>query len=184
MARPTAKSTYWIIFLGLLSLAVLAVMALLAYLLLSLPTPSADQMTPTATRPALSLPTAPIPTSTPGPPPSVEDAVFAVQKPIKGTADCDTSGFKGIVSSSNGDRLAGLQVTVWEEGVGLLAIDTTNDEGIYTIEMKDKPARRKFWVQVYQNDVPASEPLSVETQADCQKGFQIYQINWRGKEEE
>jgi hypothetical protein len=184
MTRPTAKSTYWLIFLGLLGVAVIAVMAALAYLLLTLPTSTAGQITPTATRPALSLPTAPLPTATMGPPPSVEDAVFAAQKPIKGLADCDASGFKGIVSASNGDRLEGIQVIVWEEGVGLVAVDTTDAGGTYQIEMKDKPSQRKFWVQVYQNDVPASEPLSVETQADCRKGFQIYQINWRAKEEE
>src|SRR5512145_790161 len=121
MTRPTAKSTYWLIFLGLLSVAVIAVMAALAYLLLTIPTSTAGQITPTATRPALSLPTAPLPTATMGPPPSVEDAVFAAQKPIKGLADCDASGFKGIVSASNGDRLEGIQVIVWEEGVGLVA---------------------------------------------------------------
>ncbi len=184
MARPTTKSTYWLIFLGLLSVAVAAVMAVLIYLLLTLPTPAADTpITATPSRSALSLPTVPLPTATPGPPPSVEDAVFAAQKPIKGLADCDTSGFKGVVSASNGDRLEGVQITVWEEGVGLLAVDTTDAGGTYRIELKDKPSQRKFWVQVYQNDVPASEPLSVETQADCRKGFQIYQINWRAKEE-
>lgn len=183
MARSTAKTTYWLIFLGLLSVAVMAVMAVLAYLLLSLPAPAAAPITPTATRPALSLPTAPLPTATPGPPPAVEDAVFTAQKPVKGLADCDASGFKGVVTASNGDRLEGLQITVWEEGVGLVAVDTTDVEGRYLIELKDQPAERKFWVQVYQNDVPSSEPLSVETQADCRQGFQVYQINWRAKEE-
>ncbi len=183
MARPTAKNTYWLIFLGLLSVAVIAVMAVLAYLLFSLPTPAADSITPTFTRPALSLPTAPLPTATPGPPPAVEDAVFTAQKPIKGLADCDASGFKGVLTANNGDRLEGLQITVWEEGVGLVAVDTTDAEGRYQIELKDQPAERKFWVQVYQNDVPSSEPLSVATQANCRQGFQVYQINWRVKEE-
>lgn len=106
-----------------------------------------------------------------------------MQKPIKGSADCDTSGVKGLVTTRQGDRLAGIQVIVWEEGVGLVAADTSDDKGAYRIELKDKPTQRKFWVQVYQNDVPASEPLSVETQADCRQGFQIYQINWREKSE-
>lgn len=179
MGRPTAKSTYWLIFLALLSLAVAVVIAVLIYLLLTFPSATTSQATPTATRPALTLPTAPLPTATPGPPPSIEDALFVAQKPIQGSADCDTSGFKGRVTASNGDRLEGIQVIVWEEGVGLVAVDTTDTEGAYQIEFVDKPSPRKFWVQVYQNDVPASDPLSVETQADCRKGFQIYQINWR-----
>ncbi|MBI1880448.1 MAG: hypothetical protein HYR94_19900 [Chloroflexi bacterium] len=154
-------------------------MTFLIYLLLTLPSTAADEITHTPSRPALSLPTAPLPTATPGPPPSVEDAVFAVQKPIKGSADCDTYGFKGLVMTSNNDRLAGVQIIVWEEGVGLVAVDTSDAKGAYKIEIKDKPAQRKFWVQVYQNDVPASEPLAVETQADCRRGFQIFQINWR-----
>lgn len=178
------RSTYWLIFLGLLSLAVAVVMAVLIYLLLTLPSATAEQATPTFTRPALTLPTVPLPTATPGPPPSVEDALFSVQKPIQGSADCSTTGFKGIVRAGNGDRLAGLQVIVWEEGVGLIAVDTTDAGGAYKIELRGKPSSRKFWVQIYQNDVPASEPLSVETQADCQKGYQIYQINWRAKAEE
>lgn len=183
MGRPTAKSTYWLIFLGLLSVAVATVMAALIYLLLTLPAATTGAATPTSTHPALTLPTAPVPTATPGPPPSVEDALFAVQKPIQGSADCQTSGFKGRVTAGNGDRLEGVQVIVWEEGVGLVAVDTTNAEGAYQIELEAKPSPRKFWVQVYQNDVPASEPLSVETQADCRKGYQIYQINWRAKKE-
>jgi hypothetical protein len=185
MARPTAKSTYWLIFLVLLSVAVVAVMAILIYLLFTLPGSVADaQTTATPTRAALSLPTAPVPTATPGPPPSVEDALFAPQQPIKGLADCDASGFKGLVTAGNGDPLAGIQIIIWEEGVGLVAVDTTNAQGVYTIELDEDPAQRKFWVQVYQNDVPASEPLSVETQTDCRKGFQVYQINWRAKAEE
>jgi hypothetical protein len=183
MIRPTAKSTFWLIFIGLLSVAAVAVITLLVYLLLTLPSTAADRITPTPSRPALSLPTAPLPTATPGPPPSVEDAVFAVQKPIRGSSDCNTYGFKGLVLTSNGDRLAGIQVIIWEEGVGLVAVDTTSARGAYDIELKDKPTQRKFWVQVYQNDVPASEPLSVETQADCRKGFQIFQINWQEKKE-
>ena len=175
------RSAYWLIFLGLLSLAVAVVMAVLIYLLFTLPTATAGQVTPTFTRPALTLPTAPLPTATPGPPPSVEDALFAVQKPIQGSADCNTTGFKGMVRAGNGDRLAGIQVIVWEEGVGLIAVDTTDAGGAYKIELNDKPSSRKFWVQVYQNDVPASEPLSIETQADCRKGYQIFQINWRAK---
>jgi len=185
MGRPTAKSTYWLIFLSLLSVAVITVMAVLAYLLLTLPAPTDNgQATATPSRPALSLPTAPLPTATPGPPSSVSvQAIFAAQKPIKKFSNCDMYGFKGVVTASNGDRLEGIQIIIWEEGVGLVTVDTTDAGGAYVIEIKDKPTQRKLWVQVYQNDVPASDPLSVETQADCRNGFQIYQINWQAKEE-
>ncbi len=156
-------------------------MGLLVYLLLTLPGPVADSQTAPTRRPTLSLPTVPLPTTTPGPPVSGE-VVFIAEKPIKGFSNCTKYGFKGVVKASNGDRLAGIQITVWEEGVGLLAVDTTDANGVYIIEIEDQPVQRKFWVQVYQADVPASEPLAVETQADCRQGYQIYQINWRGKE--
>lgn len=182
MALPISKSQYRLIILILLSVAVVAVMALLAYLLLTLPTTPHVQATASPRRPALSLPTAPLPTATPGPPPSLK-AVFTAEKPIKGFSDCNKYGFKGVVKASNNDRLAGVQVIIWEEGVGLLNMATTDGGGSYVIEINAKPARRKLWVQVYLNDVPASDPISVETEADCHTGFQFYQINWRAKEE-
>lgn len=163
-----------------MSLAVITVMGLLVYLLLTLPT--ADSQATLTPNPTLSLPTAPPPTATLGPPSSTE-VVFTAEKPIKGFSNCAKYGFKGVVKASNDDRLAGIQITIWEEGVGLLAVDTTDEDGVYVIEIKDQPTQRKFWVQVYQNDVPASDPLSVETQSDCRQGYQIYQINWREKEE-
>jgi hypothetical protein len=181
MHVPISKSGFWLIFLSLLGVAVVTVMATLAYLLLTLPGPAGQtQATASPSRPALSLPTAPLPTATPGPPPAGK-AIFIPQKPIIGFSDCDSYGFKGIVTASNGDRLAGVQVIIWQEGVGLLTVGNTDIGGSYFIEVKDKPAQRKLWVQVYQNDVPASEPISVETQADCRTGHQIYQINWQEK---
>ncbi len=182
MGRLTSKSSYWIIVLSLLSLTVIAVMGLLAYLLLTLPGPAAESQAIPTPHPTLSLPTVPPPTATLGPPASAEVA-FTAEKPIKGFSNCTKYGFKGVVKASNDDRLAGIQITIWEEGVGLFAVDTTDEDGAYVIEIKDQPTQRKFWVQVYQNDVPASDPLSVETQADCRQGYQIYQINWREKEE-
>ena len=29
-----------------------------------------------------------------------------------------------------------------------------------------------------ENDLPVSQPVVVETQIDCQNGFQVYQIDW------
>ncbi len=179
---PKSRNRYWLIILSFLSVAVVGVIALLLYLLLTLPAPARPiQATLSPSRPALSLPTVPLPTATPGPPPSGK-IVFTAEKPIKGFSDCQKYGFKGVVTASNGNRLAGVQVIIWQEGVGLLTVGNTNEEGRYSLEIKDKPAQRKLWVQVYQNDVPVSEPMSLETQADCRTGYQVYQINWREKE--
>jgi hypothetical protein len=182
MARPTSKRSGWIIILSLLGVAVIAVMGLLAYLLLTLPASRAEaQNTPTP-RPTLGLPTAPPSTNTPGPPPSFK-VVFTAEKPIKGLANCAKYGVKGVVTAANGDRLEGVQITLWAEGVGLVELTDTDAGGSYAIEIKDKPAQRKLWVQVYQNDLPVSDPLSVETELDCRKGRQIFQVNWREKSE-
>ncbi|MFN8456068.1 MAG: hypothetical protein U0401_15610 [Anaerolineae bacterium] len=182
MARPKSQHSVWIIVLSLLGVAVIAVMGLLAYLLLTLPASRAEaQNTPTP-RPTLGLPTAPPPTPTPGPPPSLK-VVFTAEKPLKGFANCTRYGVKGVVAAANGDRLGGVQITLWAEGVGLIKLSDTDAGGSYALEIEDKPARRKLWVQVYQNDLPVSDPLSVETELDCRKGRQIFQVNWREKSE-
>ena len=173
---PTPKSRYWLLALGLLSVAVVVVMVLLAYLLLTLSMPTAN-VTPTH-RPVLSLPTAAPPTTTPGPLLPVK-VIFAVEEPIKGFSDCDLYGFSGIVRAGNGDRLAGIQVVVWEDQAGLLALDTTDASGAYLIEIQDKPAQPRLWVQLYRADIPVSAPLPVRTHLDCHNGFQVYQINWQ-----
>jgi hypothetical protein len=109
--------------------------------------------------------------------------VFTAQKPIKSFAHCNKYGAKGVVTTANGDRLAGVQLTLWEEGVGLVALKASDAGGSYLIEIEAKPTRRKLWVQVYQNDLPVSDPLAVETAADCGQGPQIFQINWQEKSE-
>ncbi|MFN8453676.1 MAG: hypothetical protein U0401_03230 [Anaerolineae bacterium] len=182
MARPTSKRSSWIIILSLLGVAVITVMGLLAYLLLTLPASRAEAPNTPTPRPTLGLPTAPPSTQTPGPPPSLK-VVFTAEKPIKGFANCTEYGIKGVVTAANGDRLGGIQITLWAEGVGLIELNHTDAGGSYAIEIKDKPARRKLWVQVYQNDLPVSDPLSVETELDCHKGHQIFQVNWREKSE-
>ncbi len=183
MARPTSsKRSIWIITLSLLGVAVIAVMGLLAYLLLTLPASRAEAPATPTPRPTLGLPTVPPPTYTPGPPPSLK-VVFTAEKPIKGFGNCARYGVKGVVIAANGDRLGGVQITLWAEGVGLVALSHSDAGGSYAIEINDKPARRKLWVQVYQNDLPVSDPLSVETELDCHKGQQIFQVNWREKSE-
>jgi hypothetical protein len=179
MAPQTPKSKYWFIILGLLSAAVMVVMAVLGYLLLTLPAP-ANSVTPTTSRrPALVLPTAVAPTATSGPPPSPLEATFIAEEPVKGFSNCTGYGFGGVVKDVNGRGLAGRQVVVWEDQIGLLGVATTDAGGNYTLQFKGQPAPRKLWVQVYHNDQPASAPVLMETQVDCQHGFQVFQIDWR-----
>ena len=171
-----SKSRYWLAALGLLSVAVVVVMAILAYLLFTFPAP-ANNPSPTVPRPALTLPTAPLPTATSGPRLPVE-ILFVPEEPVQGYANCEIYGFKGTVSGDRNVALAGLQVVVWSKKAGLVALDTIKADGSYLIEVQAEPAERQLWVQVYQNDVPVSEPLFLKTHIDCQNGFQIYQINW------
>ncbi len=170
----TPKNRYWLLVLGFLSVAVVLVMALLVYLLFTMPPTKA---TPTY-QPVLNLPTAAPPTTTPGPPIPVE-LIFGVKEPIEGLSDCEHYGFNGIVRAGNGNRLAGIQIAVWEDEAGLLALDTTDDSGAYLIEIQDKPTQPRFWVQLYQADIPVSDPLAVTIHLDCHNGFQVYQINWQ-----
>jgi hypothetical protein len=178
---PMSKSRFWLVTLGLLSVSVIVVMAVLGYLLLTLKVPAGGNGTPTATATSslrLNLPTAPPPTATPGPPPP-QSVSFAAEEPIKGFSNCEAYGFKGVVTTGDGDRLPDVQIVVWEDQAGLLALNSTDMNGSYLIEVEDKPAQRKLWVQVYENDLPVSKPVLVETQIDCRNGFQFYQINWR-----
>ncbi len=174
---PTPRSRYWLVFLSLLSVAVVVVMVLLVYMLLTLPV-STDETTPTSPRSSLSLPTAAPATVISGPPMPLE-VVFAVEEPIKGFSDCEVYGFNGVVLDNQGDHLEGIQVVVWEDQTGLLALDTTDANGAYLIEIQGKPTQHTLWVQVYRDDVPVSEPLLVNTHIDCRNGFQVYQINWQ-----
>ncbi len=170
------------VIVGLLGLFVVIVLGTLACLLFALQLPAESEIistaAATATHPSVSLPTASVPTTTPGPP-VAQKVVFAAQEPIKGFSDCDVFGFKGIVMAGNGDRLQGVQIVVWDDQAGLLALTITNAEGNYLIEIEDELAQRRLWVQVYQDDLPVSRPAFVETQLDCQNGFQVYQIDWR-----
>ena len=178
MAPLKSKSRYWLAALGLLSVAVACVTAVLAYLVLTLPVPSVD-VSPTPRRMVVELPTAPPIPATSGPRRPLK-IKFIPEEPIKGFSSCNSFGFKGKTTTSLGDPLAKVQVVVWgEESGGLLALDTTHANGTYSIEIhQSKPVQRNLWVQLYQNDMPVSEPVQVKTQIDCQTGFQIYQIDW------
>ena len=101
------------------------------------------------------------------------------EEPIKGFSDCNKYGFWGRVSAGNGSRLQGVQIVVWESQAGLLALSNTDVEGNYLIEIEGEPVQRKLWAQVFESDLPLSEPILVETQSDCQNGFQMFQLDWR-----
>lgn len=173
-----SKNRSFQVAVGFLSVMVACVMAVLAYLLLTLPE-SVENVSPTPSRAVLRLPTALLPTTTSGLRRPVE-VKFIPQEPIKGFSNCDRYGFKGLVRGSDGNPIANIQVVIWEDETGgLLALDTTDLDGTYSLEIQAKPRPRNLWVQVFQNDIPVSEPVLMKTQVDCQNGFQIYQINWQ-----
>jgi hypothetical protein len=184
MAASTPRSTKnrpWLIFFGFLSIAICIVMAILAYLFFTLrvsTTTGTVQITATPRPPVLTLPTASSATITPGPLPP-QEIKFVPVEPITGFSSCHNYGVKGSVTASNGKALQGVQIVVWEDQTGLLGLKITDTEGNYSVEVTDEPALRQLWVQVYENDLPVSESVLVETQIDCQLGFQIYQLDWQ-----
>ena len=179
MAPLMSKKQLWFLILGLLSLAVVGVIVILAYLLLTLPVPATGIPPATPTRPVLTLPTAPLPATTPGLRRPLQ-VKFVPQEPIKGFPNCNIYGFQGKVNGTNNIPLADIQVVVWrDEAGGLLALATTDKNGAYSIQIRAKPAQRDLWVQLYQDDSPVSDPLLTKTQIDCQNGFQFFQINWQ-----
>ena len=178
MAPLKSNRRYWLAALGLLSVAVACVAAVLTYLLLTLPVPAADTFSPTPRRIVVALPTAPLPAATSGLRRPLE-IKFIPEEPIKGFSSCHSYGFKGKVTTALDQPLANVQVVVWsEESGGLLALDTSSQDGFYSIEIQAEPAQRDLWVQLYQNDSPVSEPVPVKTHIDCRTGYQIFQINW------
>ena len=176
MSPLLSSNRPWLVVLGLLTIAVVCVVAVLAYLLLTLPVPAVEPA-PTPRRTALDLPTAPLLTTTPG---LQRPAEFIPEEPIRGFASCSSYGFRGTIRDSYGSQLADIQVVVWKDEAGeLLALDSTDTLGTYIIEIQGKPTVYNLWVQVFQDDIPVSEPILLKIQIDCQNGFQIYQINWR-----
>ena len=131
-----------------------------------------------ASEQSLSLPTASVPTATPGPP-APRKIVYTAEEPITGFSNCNAFGFHGMVVDGNGAGLQSVQIVIWEAQAGLLALTNTDADGHYSIEIQDPPAPRRLWVQVYEDDVPVSRPVFVETQIDCENGYQVYQIDWQ-----
>ena len=165
---------------GLIGVSAVIVLGALVCLLFvtRLPAGQAPTATPIATRPGADVPTVASPTETPGPP-VPETITYTAVEPIKGFSDCNGYGFRGVVRKSNGDGQGGIQIVVWQENAGLLALSDTDEAGIYSIAIDEQPAHRKLWVQVFEDDLPVSLPVFLETQIDCQNGYQIYQIDWQ-----
>lgn len=176
--RPRSGSRYWVPLLGFLSLSVVIILIVLIYLVSTLPAAVPGGDVAVTTRPALTLPTAASPTTTPGPP-LPQLVKFVPVESIKGFSNCEHYGFKGVVSDRNGIRLQGVQLVAWEDKIGLLDLSHTDAGGSYFIEAEAKPGLHKLWIQVFENDVPVSEAVEVETQINCQTGFQIYQVDWQ-----
>jgi len=162
------------VLLAVLGGIVLLVMGVLAYLLITLKPPNEAA----TAAPKLSLPTAPAPTITLGPPAPLH-IQFVAQKPIKGYSSCTYFGVKGKVNAGNGTALQNVQIMVWSKEKGMLALTAVAAGGEYSIRLPGRPEPRQLWVQVVQNDAPVSEPVPVATQLNCQTGYQIYQVDWQ-----
>lgn len=128
--------------------------------------------------PGLQLPTASIPTSTPGPPVPAR-IEFVAEEPITGLPNCNIYGVEGMIQTDKGQGLSNTQVVIWDEATGLLDLGVTDSTGRYRIDLEGDLALHKLWVQVFNNDQPVSQPILVEPQIDCQQGFQIFLVNWR-----
>ena len=175
------KKSRQIIILMILAGAVVTVLTVFICLLLSLWIPDSNvAITPTSVaEPAFELPTAPVPTATAGPA-RPGKIIYTAQPPIEGYSSCNTYGFKGAVVERNGKGIQNVQIVAWDKKEGLLDLDSTDAQGSYLIEIEDSSRKqRDLWVQLFQNDVPVSKPVAVQTQIDCKNGFQIYQINWQ-----
>jgi hypothetical protein len=180
-STPNPKKTgYLPVVVGSAGVFIVVVLGTVICLLFVFRMPSAPNRRLTATIPALTAgpPIEAVSTSPPSPPDS-EQILFSADEPIKGFSDCEKYGFRGRIRTSNETQLNGVEIVVWAENAGLLALESIDPSGNYAIEMSGEPDQRKLWVQVYANDAPASRPVLVEIQYDCHSGFQIYQIDWR-----
>ncbi len=174
--KPKLK-TKQLVLLGALGVVVLLVLAVLVYLLLNLRSPAAADAN-FAGRPTLSLPTAAAASATPGPP-APQKIVFVARKPVEGFSSCTHFGFRGQVRTGNGKRARNVQIVVWSKDEGLLALADVDSQGQYLLRLPGRPAVRHLWAQVFQNDVPVSEAVAVDTHLNCETGFQIYQVDWQ-----
>lgn len=174
----TSKSKSWLVLFGIVSVFLLIFMLCLAYVLVFRPTAGVEAAVTSTPNPALQLPTAPAPTSASGLP-LPEHTYFTVEEPVQGFSNCEGYRFSGVVKNSNGTELQGVQVVVWDHQSGLVALNETDAQGFYRIDLESLPLHQKVWLQIYENDVPVSQPLLIEPDIGCQTGFQFYTINWQ-----
>ena len=176
-ASRSSKTQYTPLIIGSIGIVMVLILGTVACLLL-LSRRSQEQQNIAPIPTVTNLDTEPLPTPAAGTN-SPSKISYVAQEPIKGFSDCDKFGFKGSVKTGNGTQLEGVQIVVWEETIGLLALDSTDLEGAYSITFEGSAEARKLWVQVYENDVPVSQPVLTQIQFDCQTGFQVYQIDWQ-----
>ncbi len=142
-------------------------------------TPTATA-TPTATHTppptSTSLPPAtrrPPPPPTPTPPPPFEFVQLLVGP------NCQWAGFHGIIWGANDLPLSGVQVKVWNEE-GWWTLSSASDiNGIYQAPIPYDKAKGRWWLQVWANNGPASEPLGVDMGGGCINGIQEVKMDWR-----
>lgn len=126
--------------------------------------------TPRPTRP----PAPPPPTPTPVPP-YLLDGMWA-------GPNCSWFGFHGVIWAANGLPLAGIRVKVWREGGPEGMSGPSNQDGIYQIPISGEHANGRWWVQVWENDQPASTPVGVDMGGGCLYGIQEVKVDWRRRE--
>lgn len=173
--RSSGNGCWFVILIGL-GMGVGAILLMLVYLLITLPIATSSNLAPTPI--TLSLPTAPVATTTFNPP-VPHETPFVAKEPIRGFNNCETYGFRGIVWTADNESFPGIQVVVWDDQERLSAIETTDVSGIYEIEMTTQPTTPQFWLQLYQGDRPVSEAIPLDITANCETGYQIYQVDWQ-----
>jgi hypothetical protein len=140
------------------------------------PTPTKTP-TPTATATPTETPTqtpVPPPTSTPLPPP------FEMRY-MGGGPYCTRTYVEGTVLDVNGMPMGGVRVKVVGPGGWQSAVDTSGD-GLYDIGIAGQPVDGKWFVQLLENDRPASLALGFLTSAggcDAGTGKQHFRLDWQ-----
>ena len=171
---PHLKITHLAV-LTVLVISVMALMALLGYLLLSLPSSRVQR---TGTRYAtFNLPTAAAPAPTEGPP-KPERVRYTAVEPITGYSNCQGIGLRGAVQAGNETGIQNVQIVVWDDNAGLLALASIEARGTYRLDLPGPPAPQRLWVQLFEDDQPVSQPVVVQTQIDCERGLQVFEIDW------
>lgn len=169
----------WLSILVFLGTTVSLTVFVLIYLLSVLPKPSLSaEVVSTPPGQILALPTAP-PSSQERRPPLPSTVKFTAKNPIRGFSDCETYGFRGIISPLTADPLPDVQVVVWTDQLLMVGLEQADVSGIYEINLADPPPTPVIWIQLYQNDLPVSQPISLEIETDCLAGYQLYQIDWQ-----